>query len=72
MTITDVTIPYASYKEADDLSKLVLEKTETIGEAAFEYCHNLSSVVFPKTLKSIGTAAFQSCTDLNKLSYLPG
>ena len=31
MTITDVTIPYASYKEADDLSKLVLENRDDWG-----------------------------------------
>ena len=36
MTVTDVIIPYAAYKEADDLNKLVLEKTQVIEEAAFE------------------------------------
>ena len=36
----------------------------SIGNSAFEYCHNLSSVILPNTVTTLGAAAFAYCENL--------
>jgi len=40
-----------------------------IGDYAFEYCKNIKSVTFPKSLKSIGCGAFWNCNGLKTLTF---
>jgi hypothetical protein len=49
-------------KDASMLSKVIIEKGITaIDDAAFEFCHKLSSVTLPAGLVSIGGGAFWKC-----------
>ena len=41
----------------------------TIGESAFHYCENLTSVTIPKSITIIGDGAFNGCYNLNKVNY---
>ena len=41
-----------------------------IGGRAFKDCINLSSVIFPKSVKNIGEDAFLNCSNLRKATFL--
>ena len=43
------------------------EGYESIGNHAFECCHNLEYVILPSTLKRIGASAFAECGNLKKI-----
>ena len=46
-----------------------IPKTVTsVGEAAFQYCTNLTSVTIPNTVTSVGEAAFDYCTSLTSVA----
>ena len=49
----------------------VPEGTEVIGDSAFFYCRNLTSVTLPDGLKSIGDEAFSWCSGLTGID-IPG
>jgi hypothetical protein len=42
--------------------------TAAIGNSAFNFCENLTSVIIPNSVKTIGTAAFDSCVNLTSVS----
>ncbi len=53
----------------DGITRLVIEEGVTsIGNFAFAYCPNLSSVSLPKTLRTVGNDAFAACTSLTEIS----
>lgn len=43
-------------------------KVTSIGEVAFEYCYELTSVTIPNTVKKIGGAAFRGCNNLKNIT----
>ena len=52
-----------------EIKKIVIQKGATsIGDAAFYYCTNLTSIKIPTTVTSIGSAAFQVCESLTGIS----
>lgn len=56
-------------KNRSKIKKVVVSKGITaIGEFAFTFCENMTSVSLPKTLKSIRTGAFNYCHKLKKVS----
>ena len=40
----------------------------TIGEKAFEYCRNITSVTIPDSVTTIGISAFESCSSVTSLT----
>lgn len=40
-----------------------------IGNDAFRYCYDLTSVVFPESLTCIGSSAFLNCSGLTSLTF---
>lgn len=50
----------------------ISEGVTAISSNAFGYCHNLSSISIPSTLKSIGDNAFYECLYLNKIDIPEG
>lgn len=42
----------------------ILDGVTTIGESAFMYCKNLTSIVIPDGVTAIGERAFENCPDL--------
>lgn len=59
-----------SFEDASMLKNVVFGNIEMIGERAFKNCNNLSSVVFPKSLKNIGEDAFCDCDNLTNVTFL--
>lgn len=53
-------------------SVTVMNGVETIGEAAFANCKNLSSVSLPESLTLIDSRAFSGCTNLESITVSPG
>lgn len=52
------------------LKNVLFGQVEMIGERAFKDCINISSVIFPKSLKNIGEDAFANCSSLTKATFL--
>ena len=65
--IPSTNAPWA--KHLSKIKKVVVSKgVTTIGDFAFSFCSNLTSVSLPKTLKSIRTGAFNYCPNLKNVS----
>lgn len=52
------------------LSKVDLNRVQSLGDCAFEGCGRLRSIEFPETLASIGYVCFQGCEGIRKV-YIP-
>lgn len=52
------------------LKNISFGEIEMIGGRAFKDCINLSSVIFPKSVKNIGEDAFLNCSNLRKATFL--
>ena len=60
------------YDSAEQIQSAVIEEGVTrVGNRAFKYCHNLTSVSLPQSLTAIGTYAFRHCYELDNV-VLPG
>lgn len=46
------------------MESIAIPHVQTVGEAAFYYCSNLTTIVIPSTVQSIGSVAFGNCTSL--------
>ncbi|MDE6656434.1 MAG: leucine-rich repeat domain-containing protein, partial [Anaeroplasmataceae bacterium] len=46
----------------------IAEGVQFIGASAFEYCHNLSSIVLPDSITSIDNSAFYYCDNLTEIN----
>ena len=56
-----------SFREQVDMEKVTFAENsnlKSIGSCCFEYCSNLQSVIFPKTLEYISVFAFSDCSSL--------
>ena len=72
-TIADGTVsisPYA-FSSAQITSVSIPASVTSIGDLAFNSCHNLTSVIIPASVTSIGDYAFLSCTKLESVYVLP-
>lgn len=69
----DDQIPYYAFKEKTSLTSMVLpDKLTSIGEAAFEHCHNLTgSLIIPEGVVDIQRSAFSECRSLTGKLSLP-
>lgn len=57
------------YDKKDAIKKIVIKSGVTrIGEHAFFYCKNLTSVTIPDSVTSIGTSAFSYCESLPSIT----
>lgn len=54
------------------ITRLSLGNVEKIENDAFLYCHSLSSVLIPKTLKSWGQSVFEECRNLREVTLEEG
>ena len=61
-TDTNVIIPFSITYEGKSY------EVTTIGERAFYYCKNLTSITIPNGVTSIGNSAFEDCTSLTSIS----
>lgn len=60
------------FRECDDLKKVVIsEGVEYIAPQAFQYCHNLTHVCLPKSLKTVEKDVFGGCP-LTRLELAEG
>ena len=80
--LTSITIPasvttigsYAFYMGYDGNSRLTTvtfaedSQLRSIGEAAFQYCTNLTSITIPVSVTEIGNQAFYNCTGLTSVT----
>ncbi len=53
-------------------SIILPESLEVIGEAAFEYCQNISEIVIPEAVRIIGEYAFAHCINLSEVNCPAG
>lgn len=63
-------IAYPLMKEATAYT--IPNGTEIIGESAFCFCENLSSITIPDSVKKIGDSAFFYCTELTSIRIPEG
>ena len=47
---------------------IICDNVTNIGDGAFEYCSNLTSVTIPTTVRKIGKTSFRYCTSLNNIT----
>ncbi len=59
-------IQYPSKKEGTEY--LILQGVESIGNYAFKYCSNLTSITIPNSVTSIGDSAFNDCRSLTSIT----
>ncbi|MGN0654617.1 MAG: leucine-rich repeat protein [Oscillospiraceae bacterium] len=64
-----ILISYAAGRPGSNYT--IPDSVKTIGDAAFNACNALESVVIPKSVKSIGYDAFNGCENLKSIS-IPG
>jgi hypothetical protein len=67
ITITGYTGSGATVTIPDTIDGL---PATSIGDSAFSYCSNLTSVTIPNSVTNIGSAAFHSCTSLRGVYFL--
>ena len=62
------------FTDCENLVTLNLSKTKltSVGQRAFDACKSLSSIQFPKTLKTIGDYAFRECSSLEEVKIFDG
>lgn len=58
------------YKKMSPRKVIIESGITSIGNYAFEYCYDLSSVTIPESVTSIGDEAFYSCSNLESI-HLP-
>lgn len=66
---TKVIAPYA-FNSCNNLQKVTLATSDSIGQYAFASCNKLAEIHIPT--RKIGKYAFQSCTTLSKVSFAEG
>ncbi|SEK77174.1 leucine-rich repeat protein [Ruminococcus albus] len=65
--------PISLGRKTDEVKKVVIENGVTsIGNSAFTFCMNLTSVTIPNSVTKIGKYAFMSCGSLNKINIPNG
>ena len=70
---SDNKAPWGAYAIRSKIQKVVLpEGLTNIGDYAFYFCSNLTSINFPKSCRSIGHCAFNSCNSLTQLVLTEG
>ena len=59
----------STHENPAKIKKVVLGNSVTsIGDAAFEYCRNLTEINLPNSITSLGMAAFLDCTSLTEIN----
>ena len=64
------TIESYAFSGCSGVTTLDLNKVESIGNNAFEYCYNLRSIIIPNSVIKIGGSAFRGCTSLKSVIIL--
>lgn len=73
-TITTIKSALDTLKQNNSTAKVNLNLSETtgltsIGESAFSYCTNLTSIIIPYGVTSIGDSAFSHCSQLISITF---
>ena len=63
---------YAFYARNNLVNVIIPEGVTNIGNSAFKYCKNLTSVIIPSTVKGIEYGAFFSCSRLKNVIIFEG
>jgi hypothetical protein len=61
-----------AYPNAKSSTYIIPNNVDSIGEDAFAYCSNLTSVAIPTSVKEIGANAFVYCTNLTSVTIPNG
>ena len=70
--IDNVTTGYTFNSVGEHTVKFELAEPIIIGNAAFQYCYDLTSVVIPDSVTTIGDYAFEGCYDLTSVEIGSG
>ena len=65
-TIINPDTPWEQYKNKI-FSAQLFEGITNIGDNAFSYCPNMSSITLPNSIEKIGNSAFEKCTGLTDI-----
>ncbi len=62
----------APWKSLEFTEVVIEDGVTSIGESAFSWCENLSSIVIPYSVTIIGNLAFSNCENLTSVSFQEG
>ena len=60
------------FSEGTHTVAYTLKDPTKIDDGMFSWCDGLTSVVFPKTIRTIGRESFSTCRDLNSITFRNG
>ena len=60
------------FSEGTHTVSYTLKDPTKIDDGMFSWCHDLTSVVFPKTIRTIGRESFSTCEVLNSVTFRNG